>query len=148
MAILALSAFSPITPADITLKLATIVPEGSDWVIAMRKGAAEISERTQGRVKFKFYTGGVQGTDNQVRRKMRIGQLHGGKLIAGFSGSQPSDRLPLAFFVLGQFLDLVIEGVSDVERAVVVDDAEGVLEPGVGSGVVDVTELEQRGSTR
>lgn len=61
-----------------TIKLATLAPEGSSWMNAMRAGAAEIRERTDGRVKFKFYGGGVQGNDKQVRRKMRIGQLHGG----------------------------------------------------------------------
>ena len=61
-----------------TLKLATIAPEGSSWMNSMRAGAAEIDERTEGRVKFKFYGGGVQGNDKQVLRKMRIGQLHGG----------------------------------------------------------------------
>src|SRR5210317_243638 len=61
-----------------TIKLATLAPEGSGWMTAMRAGAAEIKERTEGRVIFKFYGGGVQGNDNQVLRKMRIGQLHGG----------------------------------------------------------------------
>jgi len=61
-----------------TIKLATIAPEGSSWMNAMRAGAAEIGQRTDGRVKFKFYGGGVQGNDKQVLRKMRIGQLHGG----------------------------------------------------------------------
>ena len=61
-----------------TIKLATIVPEGSSWMESMRAGATEIKERTEGRVKFKFYGGGVQGNDKQVLRKMRIGQLHGG----------------------------------------------------------------------
>ena len=61
-----------------TIKLATIAPEGSSWMNSMRAGAAEIKERTDGRVNFKFYGGGVQGNDKQVLRKMRIGQLHGG----------------------------------------------------------------------
>lgn len=61
-----------------TIKLATIAPEGSSWMDSMRAGATEINERTDGRVKFKFYGGGVQGNDKQVLRKMRIGQLHGG----------------------------------------------------------------------
>jgi TRAP-type C4-dicarboxylate transport system substrate-binding protein len=61
-----------------TIKLATIVPEGSSWMNSMRAGANEIKERTEDRVKFKFYGGGVQGNDKQVLRKMRIGQIHGG----------------------------------------------------------------------
>ena len=61
-----------------TIKLATLAPEGSSWMNAMRAGAKEVGQRTEGRVKFKFYGGGVQGNDKQVLRKMRIGQLHGG----------------------------------------------------------------------
>jgi TRAP-type C4-dicarboxylate transport system substrate-binding protein len=72
-----------IAQAQTTFKIATIVPENSGWVVGMRKGAAEIDQRTEGRVKFKFYTGGVQGSDNQVRRKIRIGQLHGGTFTSG-----------------------------------------------------------------
>jgi len=65
-----------------TIKLATIAPEGSSWMDSMRGGATEIEQRTDGRVKFKFYGGGVQGNDRQVLRKMRIGQLHGGAFTA------------------------------------------------------------------
>ncbi len=61
-----------------TIKIATIAPEGSGWMKSMRAGAADITQRTDGRVKIKFYGGGVQGNDKQVLRKMRIGQLHGG----------------------------------------------------------------------
>jgi TRAP-type C4-dicarboxylate transport system substrate-binding protein len=64
------------------IKLATIAPEGSSWMDSMRAGATEIDKRTEGRVKFKFYGGGVQGNDKQVLRKMRIGQLHGGAFTA------------------------------------------------------------------
>jgi TRAP-type C4-dicarboxylate transport system substrate-binding protein len=66
-----------------TLKIATIAPEGSSWMNDMRAGGSEIQERTEGRVKFKFYGGGVQGNDNQVQRKMRTGQLHGGAFTSG-----------------------------------------------------------------
>jgi len=60
------------------IKIATLAPEGTTWMIAMRAGAAEIKERTDGRVNFKFYGGGVQGNDRTVVKKMRISQLHGG----------------------------------------------------------------------
>ena len=64
-------------------KIATIAPEGTAWMKAMRAGAAEIKERTGGRVVFKFYPGGVMGNDENVLRKMRIGQLHGGAITSG-----------------------------------------------------------------
>ena len=70
-------------PAATTIKIATIVPDGTGWMKDMRAAAAEIEQRSEGRVKFKLYAGGVQGTDAQVLRKMRIGQLHGGAFTNG-----------------------------------------------------------------
>jgi TRAP-type C4-dicarboxylate transport system substrate-binding protein len=49
----------------------------------MRAGAEEIKQMTQGRVEFKFYPGGVMGSDESVLRKIRIGQLQGGAVTAG-----------------------------------------------------------------
>jgi TRAP-type C4-dicarboxylate transport system substrate-binding protein len=67
-----------------TLKLTTVVPEGSHWMVKMREGASKIDERTEGRVEIKLYGGGVQGRNaRQVQRKMRTGQLHGGVFTAG-----------------------------------------------------------------
>ena len=84
-----------------TLKIATIAPEGSSWMKDMRTGAKVIEERTGGRVKFKFYGGGIQGNDRQVRRKMRTGQLSGGALssggLNGFQKDADVFSLPLMF---------------------------------------------------
>ncbi len=71
------------TAQAVTFKMATLSPEGSVWMTKMREGAAEIKKRTHGRVKFKFYPGGVMGDSNAVLRKIRIGQLHGGALTGG-----------------------------------------------------------------
>ena len=60
-----------------TLKVATLAPEGSDWMIALRTAGKEIETFTEGRVKLKLYGGGVQGSDQNVIRKIRVGQLHG-----------------------------------------------------------------------
>lgn len=64
-------------------KIATISPDGTFWMQEMRAGAEEIRKKTQGRVKFKFYPGGVMGSDESVLRKIRIGQLQGGAITAG-----------------------------------------------------------------
>lgn len=84
-----------------TIKIATLAPEGTTWMVAMRAGAVEIKERTDGRVKFKFYGGGVQGNDKQVVRKMRIGQLHGGAFTSNALGVFQKDAqiyaLPMLF---------------------------------------------------
>lgn len=74
-----------------TLKIATLLPDGTAPMQAMRQGGKEIEELTEGRVKFKFYPGGVMGNDASVMRKMRIGQLHGGAFTSGAMASFYSD---------------------------------------------------------
>ncbi len=61
-----------------TLKIATVTPEGSQWMQDMRASAAEIKERTNGRVQIKYYGGGVMGNDTKVLGRIRIGALQGG----------------------------------------------------------------------
>lgn len=78
----------------ITLKIATLSPEGATWMVKMREGAKKIKKLTNNRVKFKFYPGGVMGNDQSVLRKIRIGQLHGGALPGGsFSAIYPDAQL-------------------------------------------------------
>ncbi len=66
-----------------TLKIATVVPNGSSWMNEMKAAAKEVKQKTDGRVKIKYYPGGVMGSDKTVLRKMRSGQLHGGAISAG-----------------------------------------------------------------
>ena len=72
-----------------TLKIATVVPEGSAWVKEMRTVGKEIEQKTQGRVRFKFYPGGVMGNDKTVLRKVRAGQLQGGAFTSGALAQVP-----------------------------------------------------------
>lgn len=67
----------------VTLKIATVLPNGSSWMEEMKAAAKEIKKSTGGRVKIKYYPGGVMGSDKTVLRKMRSGQLHGGAISAG-----------------------------------------------------------------
>jgi len=87
--LLLLSASPPLAAAT-TLKIATLAPDGTSWMKQMRKGAAEISKRTDDRVKIKFYPGGVMGNTATVLKKIRIGQLQGG----AFTGASLSQVYP------------------------------------------------------
>jgi TRAP-type C4-dicarboxylate transport system substrate-binding protein len=72
------------SPADaLEIKIASVAPDGSYWMRQMRAGGERIRELTDGRVEFKFYPGGIMGTDAQVLRKIRVGQLHGGAFTTG-----------------------------------------------------------------
>lgn len=84
-----------------TLKIATITPEGSQWMQDMRAGAGEIKERTEGRVQVKYYGGGIMGNDTKVLGQIRIGRLQGGALTPSALGSRYPDinlyGMPLVF---------------------------------------------------
>ena len=64
------------------IKFATLAPDGSTWMKTMRAIDDEVRLRTENRLGFKFYPGGVQGDEKDVLRKIRNGQLHSG----GFTG--------------------------------------------------------------
>jgi TRAP-type C4-dicarboxylate transport system substrate-binding protein len=84
-----------------TLKIATVTPEGSQWMTDMRAGADEIKERTDGRVHIKYYGGGVMGDDAKVLGKIRIRALQGGAFTPTALAQQYPDLnlygLPLVF---------------------------------------------------
>lgn len=73
--------YAPVANA-VDIKIATLVPNQSQWMQDMRSAGKLIEERTAGRVKLKFYGGGTQGTEDKVLQKIKIGQLHGGTFSA------------------------------------------------------------------
>ncbi|MBN1356084.1 TRAP transporter substrate-binding protein DctP [bacterium] len=83
MALTILSTAPPVSTNDITLKIATIAPDGSPWIKEFQKMAEEVRDLTGGQVKFKIYPGGILGDDDVVIRKIRVGQLDGAMLTGG-----------------------------------------------------------------
>ncbi|MES9842598.1 MAG: TRAP transporter substrate-binding protein DctP [Candidatus Thiodiazotropha endolucinida] len=81
--LLLLLLLNPMSQAGTTLKIATLAPDGTNWMKEMRAAAKQIKRQTDGRVKIRFYPGGVMGNDSSVLRKIRIGQLHGGAITGG-----------------------------------------------------------------
>jgi TRAP-type C4-dicarboxylate transport system substrate-binding protein len=61
---------------EYTIKFATIATDGSTWMNVFREYDAAIRKESGGRMGFKIYAGGVQGEDQDVMRKIRLGQLH------------------------------------------------------------------------
>ena len=99
--VLALMVAPALAAQTARLKIATMVPDGSFWMNQFEAAAEEIESRTDGRVSLRFYPGGTMGSDTAVLRKMRIGQLHGGVLLAGGLATIYQDfdiySLPLLF---------------------------------------------------
>lgn len=84
-----------------TFKIATLAPAGTTWMKEMKQCARRIDDKTNGRVKLKFYPGGVMGNDQSVHRKIKVGQLHGGAFTSsGLAHINPSINalsLPMTF---------------------------------------------------
>jgi TRAP-type C4-dicarboxylate transport system substrate-binding protein len=77
-----------------TFKIATLAPDGTTWMKEIRAAAQTIAQRTDDRVQFKFYTGGVMGNEKSVLKKMRIQQLHGGAFsVSGLAEVYPDIQI-------------------------------------------------------
>jgi TRAP-type C4-dicarboxylate transport system substrate-binding protein len=90
-----------------TLKFATLAPAGTTWMKEMKAGADRVKQRTEGRVKLKFYPGGVMGNDQSVHRKIKIGQLHGGAFTQAGLGQANSSIQAMGLPMLFRSLDEV-----------------------------------------
>ena len=74
------------TEAQITVKMATLVPDGTSWATIVKEAAEKWKKISNGRVTVNIYWGGVSGDDPDVVRKMRLGTLHAGLLTSAGVG--------------------------------------------------------------
>ena len=100
----------------LTIKFATVAPEGSTWMNAMKELDKTIREKTQGQIAFRVYAGGVAGDELDALRKIRIGQLQS----AAFSGVGFGQILPAV-----RVLDLPFLFRNDKEIDLVHKEMEG-----------------------
>jgi TRAP-type C4-dicarboxylate transport system substrate-binding protein len=68
--------------AQATIKLATVVPEGSVWDKHLKQMAEEWKQATSGKVSVTVYGGGSQGDEPTVLRKMRLDALQAAAFTA------------------------------------------------------------------
>lgn len=86
----------------INIKIATLVPKGTNWAKTIQAMADEVELVTQNRVKFRIYYGGIQGDEPVVLQKTRIAQIHGGVFTGKTLGDIFSDvraiEVPFNFY--------------------------------------------------
>lgn len=119
-----------------TLKFATLAPAGTTWMNEMKAGADRVEQRSDGRVKLKFYPGGVMGNDQSVHRKIKIGQLQGGAFTqAGLAQASTTSiqalGLPMLFRSLEEVnyvrerMDPVLKREAEASGFVILGISEG-----------------------
>jgi len=121
----ALSPFSAVEAAQkYILKFATLAPAGSAWMQLLDAWADEVREKSDGRLIFKIYPGGVQGDEPDVLKKIRFGQLQGGAFTGYGIGHiySPARALELPFlfnnideidYVRSRFMPTIEQGYRD-----------------------------------
>jgi TRAP-type C4-dicarboxylate transport system substrate-binding protein/serine/threonine protein kinase len=76
------NAMSAVVGESIQLRLATLAPEGSNWMTLFEKAAADIKEKTTGRVILRYFPGGSQGDELEYVSKIDAGRLEGAALTS------------------------------------------------------------------
>lgn len=123
----------PAEPAHaetVVVKLATLVPQGSEWHRALQEMGQQWQRISSGQVTLRLYPGGVAGDDADIVRKMRLGTLGGGLISP--TGLQEIDRsvlglaIPMGFDTYEQF-DCAVGKLGPVFEAVLADKGFVVL---------------------
>lgn len=70
------------TPPTTTISFATLAPPGSTWMRVYDSWTREVRRRSNQTLTLRFYSGGVQGDEAEVIRKIRNGRLDGAGVTA------------------------------------------------------------------
>jgi TRAP-type C4-dicarboxylate transport system substrate-binding protein len=77
IAALGLCIAHPALAEPVQLRLAGIAPDGASWTRELKAWARDVELRTEGRVRVKWYWGGIAGDELTVLDRIRRGQLDG-----------------------------------------------------------------------
>jgi TRAP-type C4-dicarboxylate transport system substrate-binding protein len=106
-----------VSAQTVAIKLATVVPDGSIWDKSLKKMGDDWKQATSGRVALTVFSGGSQGDEPTVMRKMRLGALQAGALtVVGLANIDPAFNvfnIPF-FFRSYDELNAVVEKLTPV----------------------------------
>lgn len=121
--------------AATVFKIATVAPDGTSWMKEMREAAANVKQKTEGRVEFKYFPGGVMGNDVAVLRKMKLGQLQGGAFTGGELSQVQGDiqiySLPFLFEDLNEIAYVRKTLDADIKQRL---SEKGIVPLGIAGG--------------
>jgi len=76
----------PASAQNVVLKLGTLAPEGTSWVKAFREISRELERKTNKQVVLRLFPGGILGDEEDMLRKVKVGQIQGALLTGGGLG--------------------------------------------------------------
>ncbi len=101
------------------VKFATVAPDGSSWVNIMKEYDAAVRKESGGKLGFKIWAGSVAGDEQDVLRKIRLGQFHSEGITGnGISEiAKPVRVLDLPFFFKTQAeVDFILDRFDEEFR--------------------------------
>ena len=101
------------------IKMGTLAPVGSSWMKAFTTLNTEVMKKTENKVQFRIYPGGVLGDELDMLRKLKIGQIQGAALTtAGLSSLfKEMDVLQIPFlFQSYEEVDIVLKKMDSFFR--------------------------------
>jgi len=120
LALVAMLLAAPSSKGAVTIKMATMAPEGTAWFKALRALGDEWASISGGQVQVRIYAGGVAGNETVMVRKMRIGQLQATALTnLGVMDIDPASQVTNTPMLIRSYaeLDYVMEHMhEDFER--------------------------------
>ena len=118
-ALVAVAMMSVPLAQSLELRLATVVPDGSVWDAGLRQMAVAVQEDSAERVTVTVFSGGSQGDEPTVLRKMRINALQAASLtVVGLASIDPAFNVFNVPFFLASYdeLNSVVDSLSPLLR--------------------------------
>ncbi len=121
LAVLLTMLFAPATWAQTRIRLGTLVPSGSSYYHSLESMGAKWKQASNGAITLTLYGGGTMGSEDEIVRRMRIGQLQAAVLTAaGLSEIDPSvgalQKMPLMYRSLDEAAYVREKLAPDLER--------------------------------
>jgi TRAP-type C4-dicarboxylate transport system substrate-binding protein len=101
-AALLVTAFSSNTSAQTRIRLATLIPSGTPYHHSLQEMGAKWKQASNGTLSLTIYADGTMGSEAEIVRRMRVGQLQAALLtVSGISEIDPSvgafQKMPLVY---------------------------------------------------
>jgi TRAP-type C4-dicarboxylate transport system substrate-binding protein len=74
----------------VTLRFATLVPEGTAWARELKAFSRDVEAQSKGQLRVRWYLGGIAGDESVVPDRIRRGQLDGEAAGVSCAGMAPS----------------------------------------------------------
>lgn len=121
LAVLCAMAFAPSVSAQTRIRLATLIPSGTSYHHSLEEMAQKWKQASNGSISVTIYADGTMGSEDEIVRRMRVGQLQAALLtVSGISEIDPSvgalQKMPLVYHSLDEAAYVRAKLAPDLNR--------------------------------